>query len=182
MGLRADSACPQRVSGSARADSRRTESARNPIALHVKFGDDSALGAFTRTQWTAAFSPRAGEMIPEVGGGGGTRPWGPRGKGSVSVSKGPKPPIQLLQLLKNSPREAKRVHFRYILVHPGSHPGNEINGGPEGKVPPAPLPPVSPAMLSPSQSVTVRTDLQRTVLPSAPRLACGRNEAALGCT
>ena len=56
MGLRADSARPQRVSGSARTDSRRAESARNPIASHVKFGDDSALNAFTRTQWTAALS------------------------------------------------------------------------------------------------------------------------------
>ena len=56
MGLRADSARPQRVSGSARTDSRRTEPARNPIAAHAKFGDDSALNAFTRTQWTAAFS------------------------------------------------------------------------------------------------------------------------------
>ena len=35
---------------------------------------------------------RAGELIPEVEG---TRPWGPRGKGFLSVSKGPKPPIQL---------------------------------------------------------------------------------------
>ena len=56
MGLRADSARPQRVSGSARTDSRRADSARNPIALHIKFGDDSALSAFTRTQWTAALS------------------------------------------------------------------------------------------------------------------------------
>ena len=32
MGLRADSARPQRISGSARTDSRRAESARNPIA------------------------------------------------------------------------------------------------------------------------------------------------------
>ena len=56
MGLRADSARPQRVSGSARTDIRRAESARNPIASHVNFGDDSALSAFTRTQWTAAFS------------------------------------------------------------------------------------------------------------------------------
>ena len=56
MVLRADSARPQRVSGSARTDSRRAESARNPIASHVKFGDDSALNAFTRTQRTAAFS------------------------------------------------------------------------------------------------------------------------------
>ena len=55
-GLRADSARPQRVSGSARTDSRRAESARNPIASHVNFGDDSALSAFTRTQWTAAFT------------------------------------------------------------------------------------------------------------------------------
>ena len=55
MGLRADSARPQRVSGSARTDSRRAESARNTIASHVKFGDDSALSPFTRTQWTAAF-------------------------------------------------------------------------------------------------------------------------------
>ena len=55
MGLRAASARPQRVSGSARIHSRRAESARNPIASHVNFGDDSALTAFTRTQWTAAF-------------------------------------------------------------------------------------------------------------------------------
>ena len=56
MGLRADSARPQRVSDSARTDSRRAESARNPIASHVNFGDDSVLSAFTRTQWTAAFT------------------------------------------------------------------------------------------------------------------------------
>ena len=55
MGLRADSVRPQRVSGSARTDSRRAESARNPIASHVNFGDDSALSALTRTQWAAAF-------------------------------------------------------------------------------------------------------------------------------
>ena len=56
MGLHADSARPQRVSGSARTDSRRAESARNPIASHANFGNDSALSAFTRTQWTAAFT------------------------------------------------------------------------------------------------------------------------------
>ena len=56
MGLRAGSARPQRVSGSARTDSQRAQSARNPIAANVKFGDDSALSAFTRTQWTAAFT------------------------------------------------------------------------------------------------------------------------------
>ena len=52
-------------------------------------------------------------MIPEVGGLG---LGGSEEKGSKGVSKGPKPPIQLLQMLKNSPREAKRAHFRYILV------------------------------------------------------------------
>ena len=56
MGLRAGSARPQRVSGSARTDSQRAQSARNPIASHVNFDDDSALSVFTRTQWTAAFS------------------------------------------------------------------------------------------------------------------------------
>ena len=55
MGLRTDSALPQRVRGSARTNNRRAESARNPIAVHVKFGDDSALNALTRIQWTTAF-------------------------------------------------------------------------------------------------------------------------------
>ena len=54
------------------------------------------------------------------------------------------PPIQLLQLLKNCPREVKRVHFRYILGPPGSHPGNGIDGARRGRSPP--VPPVSPAM------------------------------------
>ena len=90
---------------------------------------------------------RAGEMIPEVEG---TRPWGPRGKGSPSVSKSPKLPIQLLQLLKNSPREVKRAFFRYIPIGPpGSHPGNGIHGARRGRSLPVP-PPVSPAMVDQS--------------------------------
>ena len=56
MGLRADSARPQPVSGSARTDSRRAESVRNPIASYAKFGNDSALSALMGTQWTAAFT------------------------------------------------------------------------------------------------------------------------------
>ena len=81
-------------------------------------------------------------MIPKVGRG--TRPWGFRGKRSVSVSKSPKPPIQLLQLLKNSSREAKRVYFRYILVPPGPTQEMKLMGpGGEG---PSRSPPVSPAM------------------------------------
>ena len=55
MGLLADSAHPQRVSGSARTDSRRAESARNPIAADVKFGDDCATAQPGLSQWTAAF-------------------------------------------------------------------------------------------------------------------------------
>ena len=77
------------------------------------------------------------------GGGGGIGSGGPREKGSLSVSKGPKPPIQLLQFLKkNSPREVKRErdHFRYILVPPGSHPGSEINGARRGRSLPVPPP------------------------------------------
>ena len=49
-------------------------------------------------------------MIREVGAGG-LGLGGPRGTGSPSVSKGPKPPIQILQLLNNSPKEVKRAHF-----------------------------------------------------------------------
>ena len=52
----------------------------------------------------------------------------PRGKGSLSASKGPKPPIQLLQLLKNSPREVKRNHFRYTLGPPGPTQEMELLG------------------------------------------------------
>ena len=80
---------------------------------------------------------RAGEMIPEVEG---TRPWGPRGKGSPSVSKGPKPPIQLLQLLKNSPREVKRPIFVIYCVPPGPTQEMELMGpggeGPSRSPPP----------------------------------------------
>ena len=69
---------------------------------------------------------------------------GPRGKGSLSISKGPKPPIQLLQLLKNSQREVKRAHFRYILGPPGPTQEMELLGpGGEG---PSRSTPVSPAM------------------------------------
>ena len=76
---------------------------------------------------------RAGEMIPGVWGGG-TRPWVPQGKGSPSVSKGQKLPIQLLQLLKNRPREVKRAHFRYILGPPGPTQEMEFMG-PRGEGP-----------------------------------------------
>ena len=64
-----------------------------------------------------------------------TRPWGGgvRGKGSPSVSKGPKPPIQLIEVAKNSPREVKRAHFRYILGPPGPTQEMELMGpGGEG--------------------------------------------------
>ena len=101
---------------------------------------------------------RAGKMIPEVEE---TRPWGPRGKGSPSVSKGPKPPKQLLQLLKNSPREVKRVHFRYIWVPSGPTQEMEFMGpGGEG---PSRSPPVSPAMRHGSIFVCYTTIQQRTL-------------------
>ena len=70
----------------------------------------------------------------------GTRPWGPPRKGPQSVSNGPKPLtyIQLLQLLKNNPREVKRAHFRYILGPPGSHQGNGIYRARRGRSLPVP--------------------------------------------
>ena len=61
MRMRADSARPQRVSGSARTDNQRAQSARNPIASHVNFDDDSAPSAFTRTQWTATLKPTSAD-------------------------------------------------------------------------------------------------------------------------
>ena len=69
-------------------------------------------------------------MIPAVEG---TRPWGSRGKGSPGVSKGPKPPIQLLKLLKNSQREVKRLIFVIYWVPPGPTQEMEFVGpGGEG--------------------------------------------------
>ena len=85
---------------------------------------------------------RPGEMIPEVEG---TRPWGPREKGSPSVSKGPKPPIQLLKLLKNSQIEVKRAHFRYIYWVP-SGPTQEMEFVGPGEEGPSRSTPVSLAM------------------------------------
>ena len=79
-----------------------------------------------------------------MGGGGGLGLGGPEEKGPNGVSKGPKPPIQLLQLLKNSPREANS--FRYILLPLGPTQEMELIGpGGEG---PSRSPPVSPAMSS----------------------------------
>ena len=89
-------------------------------------------------------------MIREVGGLG---IGGPRGKGSPSVSKGPKPPIQLLQLLKKHSRRSKRAHFVIYWV-PVSTQEMELMG-PEGNVPPAPHPPVSRAMQGTPASRTV---------------------------
>ena len=84
-------------------------------------------------------------MIPEVGG---RDLGGPRGKVSPKVLKGPKPPIQLLQLLKNSPREVKRAHLIYwgrILGPPSPTQKMELIG--PGGEDPSRSPPVSPAML-----------------------------------
>ena len=72
------------------------------------------------------------KLFESWGGGRGTRPWGTRGKGSPGVSEGPKPPIQLLQLLKNSSKEVKRAQF-VILCPPGPTQEMELMGpGGEG--------------------------------------------------
>ena len=83
MGLRADAARPQRVSGSARIDSRRAESARNPIAVHVKFGDDCANAQPGLSQWTAAFNLKripvtSTSAVRQLRTGGGSRVCGPQ--------------------------------------------------------------------------------------------------------
>ena len=81
---------------------------------------------------------------------------GPRGKGSPSVSMGPKLFVQLLQLLKNSPREVKRAHFRYILgPPPRSHPGDGVNGARRGR----PLP-VHPGFSSHALDLDLRSNFE----------------------
>ena len=90
--------------------------------------------------------------------GGGSRPWGPSRKRSASISKGPKPPIQLLQLLKNSQKEVKRAHFVIYWVPPGPSQEMELmEPGGEGSSRPPP-PPISPAM---NVSVGCRVYIER---------------------
>ena len=89
---------------------------------------------------------------------------GPRGKGSPSVSMGPKPPIQLLQLLKNNPREVKRVHFVIYCVPPGSTQEMKLMGARRGRSLPVPPPPVSPAMAECCFRVTGRCQYSNVFL------------------
>ena len=99
--------------------------------------------------------------------GGGLGLEGPRGKGSPSVSKGPKPPIQLLQLLINSLREVKRAHF---VIHwvPRVPPRNWNWWGPEGKAPPG-----SPGFLQPwANDRPVRQRLSRSVIKRSLSKCC----------
>ena len=56
MGLRADSTRPQRVAQAAQRVLIADASARNPIAAHVKFGDDCANAQPGLSQWMAALS------------------------------------------------------------------------------------------------------------------------------
>ena len=68
----------------------------------------------------------------------GTRPWGaPEEKGpQVSQRAQNHLYLQLLQLLKNSPREVKMAHFRYILVPPPGTTQDVKLMGPGGEGPP----------------------------------------------
>ena len=69
-------------------------------------------------------------MIPEVEG---TRPWGAPRKRVSKCIKGPKTTYTTIAVAeKNSPKEVKRAHFRYILG-PRSHPGDGINGARRGR-------------------------------------------------
>ena len=109
---------------------------------------------------------RAGEIIPEVEG---IKPWGPSRKRSPSVSKGPKPPIQLLQFLKNSPREVKRAHFRYILGPPPPRPTQEMKSMGPGGEGPSRSTPVSPAMVPSRVDILCKLRPQPRLSPSSKR-------------
>ena len=64
MGLRADSARRLSVRAETLTRWRRAESARNPIAANVKFGDDCANAQPGLSQWTAAFKQRQTNYTP----------------------------------------------------------------------------------------------------------------------
>ena len=76
------------------------------------------------------------------GGGGGLGLRGPRGKGSPSVLKGPKPPIlTTIAIAEKQPKRSKKGPFSlYICPPPRSHPGNGINGARRGRSLPVPPP------------------------------------------
>ena len=84
---------------------------------------------------------RAGEIIPEVGGGLGLV--APR-KRVAKCLKGPQNIYTTIAIAEKQSKRVERAHFRYILGPPGSHPGNGIDGARKGRS--LPVPPVSPAM------------------------------------
>ena len=87
-------------------------------------------------------------MIPEVGGGGGTRLWGPPRKRVLKCLKGPKTTYTTIAIAeKQSKRSKKMGSFSLYIGPPGSHPGSEINGT-RSEGPSRSPPPVSPAMFS----------------------------------
>ena len=86
--------------------------------------------------------------------------------------KGPKPPIQLLQLLKNSPREVKETIFFIYCVLPD--PSQEIKLMGRGLKAERKIPPVSPAMcmsvvfLAPWHENTRKLGTEVTTIPLLP--------------
>ena len=81
-------------------------------------------------------------MILEVEG---TRPWGPSRKRVPKCIKGPKTTYTTSAVAKNSLREVKRAHFRYILGPPGPTQEMELMG--PGGEDPSRSTPVSSAMI-----------------------------------
>ena len=70
-------------------------------------------------------------MIREVEG---TRLGGPRGKGSPSASRGPKPPIPTtIAVAEKWSKRSKKGRFSLYIGSPGSHPGYGINGARRGR-------------------------------------------------
>ena len=91
---------------------------------------------------------RAGEMIREVGCGGGTRLWGPSRKRVPKCLKGPKTTYNSIAIAGKQSKISKKGPFCYILGLPGPTQEMKLMGpGGEGPSRSTPHPPVSPAML-----------------------------------
>ena len=104
----------------------------NKTLSSVTYQETNPSETNTKGHWNkgAGEGRRAGEMIPEVEG---TRPWEPPRKRVPKCLKGPKTTNTTMNLLKNSQRELKRAHFRYILGPPGPTQEMEFVGpGGEG--------------------------------------------------
>ena len=86
-------------------------------------------------RWFRA-SSRAGEMIPEVGGGGGLSlgPWGPSRKMVPKCIKGPKTIYTTIAVAEKQSKRSRKGPFRYYIGSPPPVPPRRcINGARRGR-------------------------------------------------